>query len=280
MKFLHSEELVNLNIQLSQIPVSGARLVSGKVELYSMKQTKSDKFYYASLEEQWDNLNEYEVPSFKRPRSVSAGMVDDLADLPAAKIKRKHRSMSYDISASMRTPPLPAAKKQTRSQSTTLGDVHAPGFRRRFTDLILTLNSAFGDYDFAVVQPTDFVNLTVSRVTRIVHEKLGDGVPQSLWTSIDAAIDMEDSQIYQFNLDQLLEDDTMLWSLCFLFVNRTKKRIMLFSCQENVPEKEDPANTSVEYEKFVATVETEESIDHDFDLDPSAQVGGEPISTT
>jgi hypothetical protein len=55
---------------------------------------------------------------------------------------------------------------------TSLGDFSMQETRRLMTDLILTLNSSFPDYDFAEVSPNDFVKVPLHDVVRNVQSLL------------------------------------------------------------------------------------------------------------
>lgn len=65
---------------------------------------------------------------------------------------------------------------------------------------------------------------------------LGDdwrGIADSLWTSIDAAIQPADCEIYSYSGDAMSDpfsEDGALWSFAYFFFNKKLKRILFFAC--------------------------------------------------
>mmetsp|Transcript_6402 Transcript_6402/g.8105 ORF Transcript_6402/g.8105 Transcript_6402/m.8105 type:complete len:394 (+) Transcript_6402:318-1499(+) len=144
-----------------------------------------------------------------------------------------------------------------------LGDFHNSCTQRLMTNLILTLNSSFPDYDFSNIRPSHFARLPSSSVAvNRTNEKLSELAASSqqgtnflpqLWNSIDDAIGLNDSEVYSYvpphrdddddplgfltqTLDGGADSDTIvpLWTLNFFFVNKSMKRIVLFTCVQTM----------------------------------------------
>jgi hypothetical protein len=147
-----------------------------------------------------------------------------------------------------------------------LGDFHETCTQRLMTDLILTLNMSFPDYDFSNIRPSHFARLPSSSIaisrtneklselarSTTQHEQQVVGRASSthflskLWNSIDEAIKMDESEVYSYVPPSGDEDDDPLgfltqtltgsdkvmplWTLNFFFVNKSMKRIVLFTC--------------------------------------------------
>ena len=82
----------------------------------------------------------------------------------------RHRSSSFDTSRDVT-----ALHSHGYFSNSSLGDFHEMGTRRLMTDLILTLNASFPDYDFGSVRPDHFVRLpgAIAAVNR-VNERLSE----------------------------------------------------------------------------------------------------------
>ncbi len=76
------------------------------------------------------------------------------------------------------------------------------------TDLILTLNASFPDYDFSNVRASHFVKLTLADVMESVNQRLmqwalqqstaPSAVLTDMWKSMDHVIQLGDCQVYSF----------------------------------------------------------------------------------
>lgn len=155
-----------------------------------------------------------------------------------------------------------------------LGDFHDSSAQRLMTDLILTLNASFPDYDFSSIRPSHIAHLPSLNVAiNRTNEKLaelttstfssasnvnthnhtqGANFFSQLWNAIDDVIGMNDSEVYSYVPPQCDDDDdpldflktldgrsdsdsiVPLWTLNFFFVNKSMKRIVLFTCVQTM----------------------------------------------
>ncbi|GFH56015.1 hypothetical protein CTEN210_12491 [Chaetoceros tenuissimus] len=141
-----------------------------------------------------------------------------------------------------------------------LGDFHDSSTQRLMTDLILTLNASFPDYDFSSTRPAHFSHIPSAQVAmNRVNERLselaactpqGDMFLPQLWNAIDESINLKECEVYSYvppNRDD--DDDPLsfladsldgtdsampLWTLNFFFVNKSLKRIVLFTCVQTM----------------------------------------------
>jgi len=128
------------------------------------------------------------------------------------------------------------------------------------TDLILTLNASFPDYDFSSIRPQHFTKVPTSKIAmNRTNEKLSElaaSTPQGatflphLWNSIDEVIRLNSCEVYSYVPPSRDDDDDPLsfltqtldgadsslplWSFNFFFVNKSIKRIVLFTCVQTM----------------------------------------------
>ena len=265
MKYLEDEQLASLNSILSEVEV-GERALYGKLEAYTRKRAGSEKKYSHTLAERYVQVYEeqHEPPRKKRSRSV--GVFEETKPVP-----RRNRSSSFDV-----------------SRGSTLGDLAEQGTRKLLMDLILTLNASFPDYDFGDISPDDFSKQVTSDVVRRVNESLTEvSLPQAflseLWKAMDQVVGMEEQycEVYSYHDEEGFlrssmvpeQETSVLWSFNYLFVNRQRKRIVLFTCLETMRIRSD-----VEATEYVVQ-DSGTAADVDFDLDPEAgAAGGIPVS--
>ncbi len=141
-----------------------------------------------------------------------------------------------------------------------LGDFHESCTQRLMTDLILTLNASFPDYDFSSIRPQHFTKVPSSKIAmNRTNEKLSEfaaSTPQGatflphLWASIDEVIRLNSCEVYSYVPPSRDDDDDPLsfltqtldgadsslplWSFNFFFVNKSIKRIVLLTCVQTM----------------------------------------------
>jgi len=203
------------------------------------------------------------------------------------------------------TPTIPVSAIRSRSDSfdskgitnfpysnSPLGDFHNTSTQRLMTDLILTLNASFPDYEFSNIRPSHFsrspsssvaINRTNERLSELAAcTPQGANFLPQLWSAIDDVIDLKESDVYSyvpptrddeddplsFLTDSLDGTDSAmpLWTFNFFFVNRSLKRIILFTCVQSMRtevEEMDELNDD-EYEGYVASASEEVKESADF----------------
>ena len=163
MKYLEDDKLTQWTGELTDAVMAG-RMINGRIEAFTMKRAGTDKKYahalgekyVAEMEQHENQLADYQAflqrhgklgqSSKTRKRSISAGGPQEARK--HQRVNKRSRSSSLDSSS----------KESTNSffPHSALGDFQEIGTRRLMTDLILTLNASFPDYDFGNVRPSHF----------------------------------------------------------------------------------------------------------------------------
>jgi len=296
MKYLEDDKLTQWTSELTDAVLAG-RVINGRIEAFTMKRAGTDKKYAHALGEKYVaemELAENQLADYQgflqkqqqgetRKRSVSVG-----APLEASKPSkiRKARSTSCDESS------LPG-----KHTPCPLGDFQEIKTRRLMTDLILTLNASFPDYDFCNVRPSHFQKKTVKEAMQGCNGRLselaskrGESFLREMWNAIDNVVCLAETEVYsyvppaidedplEFLTQTLLEGDedatTPLWSFNYFFVNKNLKRILLFSCVETMRTME----VSDEEDEQLVSGQRFRASEVNFDLDPHSGVaGGIPV---
>jgi len=97
----------------------------------------------------------------------------------------------------------------------SLGNFQDSSTRRLLTDLILTLNASFPDYDFGNVKPGNFrklasTKIAISRANQNLSElaqKKPPGFLNLLWRSVDEVVVLNECKVYSFHPDGEGADD-------------------------------------------------------------------------
>lgn len=304
MKYLHQDKLSHWTAALTGVTVGHSRVLNGRVEVYSMKRAGSDKKYAAVLGEKYvERIHQdqemaaaaaikSEEPSPPRKRSLSTSILQETEKDTDSSLNKRRRSRSFDQAMAL----FPT------KQPTALGDFTQQATRRLMTDLILTLNASFPDYDFGSIKASDFtkvkvassmstINNRLSEWARSEHSGAGENVLQELWKAVNESIALPECDVYSFqppdgSLMSTLEDEddedentasTNLWSFYYLFVDRAQKRILLFTATESMQATTVAEDDEAVEERFIGVTDFEH--DDRFDLDPAASPpGGIPVS--
>ena len=276
MKFLEDEKLAHLTTELTDAAL-GERVLHGRIEAFSMKRAGDDKKFAFALDEKLQHeieVVENEIVQFQKSiRKVRIARRSQSDKTNVEKSKNSNRKV-YDgllkrspTGSILKSTPirriLPSSVGLQNSYSKSpLGDFHHSCTRRLMTDLILTLNASFPDYDFSTVRSSHFARLpTYTMAVTRTNEKLSEfaattpfkGVKflSKLWKDIDDAIVLQECEVYSYvppNRDD--DDDPLsfltqtlscadttlvpLWSFNFFFVNKSLKRIVLFTCVQTM----------------------------------------------
>lgn len=160
-----------------------------------------------------------------------------------------------------------------------LGDFHDTSTQRLMTDLILTLNASFPDYEFSNIRPSHFsrspsfsvaINRTNERLSELAAcAPQGANFLPQLWNSIDDVIDLNESEVYSYVPPSRDDDDDPLsfltdsldgtdsamplWTFNFFFVNKSLKRIVLFTCVQTMRTEVEEMDEMNDYENFTAS---------------------------
>lgn len=325
MKYFEDEKLTKLTSELTEVMLGRSRSIHGRIEAYTTKRAGTDKKYAHALGERYVaemETVESQLADYKsfmqrhsksqqrdsaglgrgRKRSMSTGSQPE-AEKPTK--QQRPRSSSFDDTK--HTSPVVT----NAFSKSPLGDFGEIGTRRLMTDLILTLNASFPDYDFGNVRPSDFEKIKVANAMKGINERLSELAVErmsflpDMWNAMDEVVRLADCDVYTYSPKARDEDDdplsfltqtlidaaedqsnenssmsssscTVLWSFNYFFVNKALKRLVFFTCVECMKnEGSTLQEDDVSYVKFNGT----EAIDGDFDLDPSSDVaGGIPIS--
>jgi hypothetical protein len=279
MKYFENQKLTDLSSELSEAVLRDShRIIDGRIEAYTMKRAGNDKkyahalgqMYVAEMEDLQDELAATVERRRKRSNSESLAMNSVKRCKSASGVDEKEpvqrvgrvRSQSFDVTLDMLSP------------KTTLGDFTEISTRRLMTDLILTLNASFPDYDFSNVKPNQFERLRLDVVRKRIYQNLSELASQKspnwlvdLWCALNDVIELRDCDVY--SLDYEIDDDS-LWHFHYFFVNKALRRIIFFTCAEKI----DEEIRQEEEPEQVRYYDSEVHLVDDFDWDPSDNVAG------
>eukprot|EP00536_Pseudo-nitzschia_multiseries_P000398 jgi/Psemu1/249470/estExt_Genewise1Plus.C_50129 len=196
MKFMENEKLNEISSELSDAVLKDShRIIQGRIEAYTMKRAGNDKKFAHALGQKY------------------IAEIEDMQEELAA--------------------------------TTTLGDFSEISTRKLMTDLILTLNASFPDYDFSNVKPNQFQKLKMEDVRKNIHQNLSEYASQrsspnfleELWNAVNDVIDLNEATVYSFDYEFADDDESgnnSLWNFHYLFVNKSIRRIVFFTCSERI----------------------------------------------
>jgi len=235
MKFIEDDKLIQLTQELRDV-VFGTRIINGRIECFSCKRAGGEKKYAHELSEKYLHEIENSDAQIHQARSISPEK-----DRKVKSSLRKSRSSSVLGSTS-------------RLSTSPLGDFHESVTQRLLTDLILTLNSSFPDYDYSLVRADQFarirsaksaMNLANEKLSEFLAAEKGPEFANDLWSAIDDVIMLKECEIYSYvpadTSDEFLSalrgdhepscpTTAALWSFNYFFVNKPLKRIVFFTC--------------------------------------------------
>jgi len=122
-------------------------------------------------------LTEPTEPSRTSSSASSTKGVQPLTSIMKPKGGGRYRSSSFDTSRARASSTAGDTTLHSHGyfSNSSLGDFHEMGTRRLMTDLILTLNASFPDYDFGSVRPDHFIRLASATVAvNRVNERLSE----------------------------------------------------------------------------------------------------------
>jgi hypothetical protein len=295
MKYLENDRLNELSSELSEAVVGDShRVIHGRIEAYTMKRAGTDKKYAHALGQKYiaeiEDLQEELAATVERRRKRSNSeslAITWLSSAKKAKLQGQATTTSTmnntDVGGDATTT---EGRKRAKSfdftldsPKTTLGDFSELSTRRLMTDLILTLNASFPDYDFSNAKPNQFHKLRMENVRKSIYEKLSELASQKspnwlveLWCALNDVIDLRESDVYSFDYE--IDDENSLWNFHYFFVNKSLRRIVFFTCMEKIDDEEMRSEEDDEESEHVRYYNAEAPLVDDFDWDPSANVAG------
>lgn len=110
------------------------------------------------------------------------------------------------------------------------GPISETASRRTFAYLIAILNASYPDHDFASLEPTDFIKVSLkSMVSKFENSlySLGKQPEEWMWEVINSHMDISDCVIYQYSPAKSFMDDEPghMWSLKWFLFNKKRKRV-------------------------------------------------------
>mmetsp|Transcript_14308 Transcript_14308/g.18695 ORF Transcript_14308/g.18695 Transcript_14308/m.18695 type:complete len:357 (+) Transcript_14308:388-1458(+) len=235
MKYIQDNALAQWTSALTEVSIGHSRILHGRLEMYSMKRVSSDKKYAAVLGEKYVEqiqqdqelaailpptpvvLSDTKRTRGGRKRSQSTGRLEEASsscvtfspDLIQGGVSNSTTTTSATTTSG---PPSKRSRScsldeglKPRKAVTALGDFNETGTRRLMTDLVLTLNASFPDYDFSSIKPTDFKKLPVKDTVHRVNESLSEWATASvynnlngMWHTIDQSLQLKDCDVYKF----------------------------------------------------------------------------------
>jgi len=309
MKYMENEKLNEISSELSEAVLKDShRVIHGRIEAYTMKRAGTDKKYAHALGQKYiaeiEDMQEELAATVERKRRRRSNSESNLTRTSSRNIspslnKKFKPSFFNDSSASS------SSKETTRSRSrsfdctldsispkTTLGDFSEISTRKLMTDLILTLNASFPDYDFSNIKPSQFQKLKMLDVRKNIRQNLSEFASQrsspnfleELWNAVNDVVDLKESNVYSFDYEFANDDDSAnnsLWNFHYLFVNKSVRRIVFFTCSERISEElmlggqqsQEEVDDSTERVEYYGRESLLNPVD-DVDWDPGDNIAG------
>jgi len=264
MKYMENEKLNEFSSELSEAVLKDShRVIHGRIEAYTMKRAGTDKKYAHALGQKYiaeiEDMQEElaaTVERKRRRRSNSESMMTTKKKRSMSNDSNKKSKPSFFKESSASTSNKETTRARSRSfdctldsnsSKTTLGDFSEISTRKLMTDLILTLNASFPDYDFSNIKPNQFQKINMSEVRKNIRQNLSEFASQrsssnfleELWNAVNDVIDLKECTVYSFDYEFAEEDDSAnnsLWNFHYLFVNKSVRRIVFFTCSERISE--------------------------------------------
>lgn len=158
--------------------------------------------------------------------------------------KKLSRSLESEVQLEL------ASSPEVVISASPVGPLSEASSRKTLIYLILTLNHIYPDYDFTVLRAHHFrreaggvpqaeeeIDESLVEVARVWEASPENGdrhFRDTLWKSVDEAVDLKDCDVYSYQSD--LESDPFgeegsIWSFNYFFYNRKLKRILYLSCR-------------------------------------------------
>lgn len=315
MKYMENEKLNEISSELSEAVLKDShRVIHGRIEAYTMKRAGTDKKYAHALGQKFvaeiEDMQEELAATVERKRRRRSNSESILITSSSRKIRsksplNKKSKPSYFNEPIGTTSSSSIIKETTRSRSrsfdctldsispkTTLGDFSEISTRKLMTDLILTLNASFPDYDFSNIKPNQFQKLKMADVRKNIRQNLSEFASQrsssnfldELWNAVNDVIDLKECNVYSFDYEFADDDDSAnnsLWNFHYLFVNKSARRIVFFTCSERISDEsmlggqqsQEEVDDATERVEYYSRDSLQTPVD-DVDWDPSDNIAG------
>jgi len=315
MKYMENEKLNEISSELSEAVLKDShRVIHGRIEAYTMKRAGTDKKYAHALGQKYiaeiEDMQEELAATVQRKRRRRSNSESNLLTTRSGKtaidasaspsLNKKSKLSFFNESGASRS-----KKETTRSRSrsfdctldsispkTTLGDFSEISTRKLMTDLILTLNASFTDYDFSNIKPNQFQKVKMADVRKNIRQNLSEFASQrsspnfleELWNAVNDVIDLKETNVYCFDYEFAEDDDSAnnsLWNFHYLFVNKSVRRIVFFTCSERISEElmlggqqsQEEVDDAAGRVEYYSRDSLHSPVD-DFDWDPSDNIAG------
>uniref|UniRef100_A0A7S3QPD8 Repressor of RNA polymerase III transcription n=1 Tax=Dunaliella tertiolecta TaxID=3047 RepID=A0A7S3QPD8_DUNTE len=155
--------------------------------------------------------------------------------------KKLSKSLDQEVQ-SIGTSPL-------QMSASPVGPLAESSSRKTLIYLILTLNHMYPDYDFSALRAHHFrkedgisraeetIDSHLLEVSKVWAKTPGYGENpflETLWSSIEEAINLKDCDVYTYQSDMETDpfgEKASIWSFNYFFYNKKLKRILYFSCR-------------------------------------------------
>jgi len=268
MKYMENEKLNEISSELSEAVLKDShRIIYGRIEAYTMKRAGTDKKYAHALGQKYiaeiEDMQEELAATVERKRrrrsnsesilttrtsssSISTNSISTSSTRTSSSLNKKSKTSNNNGTGTRSRARSFDCTLDSNSSKTTLGDFSEISTRKLMTDLILTLNASFPDYDFSNVKPNQFQKLKMEDVRKSIYENLSEFASQrsspnflaELWNAVNDVIELRESDVYSFDYEFADDEDNenSLWNFHYLFVNKSVRRIVFFTCSERIGE--------------------------------------------
>lgn len=105
--------------------------------------------------------------------------------------------------------------------------------RKLLVNLITTMNASYPDYDFSLVDPSDFKKIKVEKMNELINARVAIPITrkrpdfrEKLWKAMDKEIDPKKCEVFCYTPG--FPDGEALWAMNFFFFNKKMKRVAFF----------------------------------------------------
>jgi len=286
MKLITSPALSEQAAKLQDVTI-GDRILSCTLDIFSCKRTNDEKKVAGKLnvrqDEECKHLTELnndkmqdKIHSIKEQRKRSSSISSESDYTPGYTQRKRSKSNDYENDATAGTSPNSHSNSKTVDKNeavkptlppkpsvtmTSLGDLSDPSVRRLHTDLILTLNATFSDYNFDSLKPSSFKRLSHERsngagesvinINNRLHTSFASTSPTSnpgslggenvdvdrvlgdMWGAVGEIVELKECEVFSYIPEvegDPFSEDGVLWSFNYFMFHKSEKKILYFTC--------------------------------------------------